>query len=56
MRDLLRRRTNLVDQRTALMLRFKSLYVRTSGRRDGPFRSFHNVAIKSDLPVCPKYD
>jgi len=30
-RDLLRRRTNLVHQRTALMLSFKSLYSRTTG-------------------------
>jgi len=30
-RDLLRRRTNLVHQRTALMLSFKSLYARTTG-------------------------
>ena len=30
-RDLLRRRTNLVQQRTALMLSFKSLYNRTTG-------------------------
>src|SRR5437588_1893373 len=31
-RDLLRRRTNLVHQRTALLLSFKSLYARTTGR------------------------
>ncbi|HET7101369.1 MAG TPA: transposase, partial [Terriglobia bacterium] len=31
-RDLLRRRLNLVHQRTALMLSFKSLYVRTTGQ------------------------
>src|SRR6267378_3398748 len=31
-RDLLRRRTSLVHQRTALMLSFKSLYMRTSGQ------------------------
>ena len=31
-RDLLRRRTNLVHQRTALMLSFKSLYTRTTGQ------------------------
>jgi transposase len=31
MRDLLRRRTNLVHQRTALFLSFKSLYARTTG-------------------------
>lgn len=31
-RDLLRRRTGLVHQRTALMLSFKSLYMRTTGR------------------------
>ena len=31
-RDLLRRRTNLVHQRTALMLSFKSLYNRTTGQ------------------------
>jgi transposase len=31
-RDLLRRRTNLVHQRTALLLSFKSLYVRTTGQ------------------------
>src|SRR5512146_2718505 len=31
-RDLLRRRTNLVHQRTALMLSFKSLYARTTGK------------------------
>jgi transposase len=31
-RDLLRRRTNLVHQRTALFLRFKSLYTRTMGQ------------------------
>jgi len=30
-RDLLRRRTNLVHQRTALLLSFKSLYTRTTG-------------------------
>ena len=30
-RDLLRRRTNLVQQRTALLLSFKSLYNRTTG-------------------------
>jgi transposase len=30
-RDLLRRRTNLVHQRTALLLSFKSLYARTTG-------------------------
>ena len=32
-RDLLRRRTNLVHQRTALLLSFKSLYARTHGPR-----------------------
>jgi transposase len=32
-RDLLRRRTNLVQQRTALLLSFKSLYARTTGRK-----------------------
>jgi transposase len=32
-RDLLRRRTNLVHQRTALLLSFKSLYARTTGRK-----------------------
>jgi len=31
-RDLLRRRTNLVHQRTALLLSFKSLYTRTTGQ------------------------
>jgi len=31
-RDLLRRRTNLVQQRTALFLSFKSLYARTTGQ------------------------
>ena len=31
-RDLLRRRTNLVHQRTALYLSFKSLYARTTGQ------------------------
>lgn len=31
-RDLLRRRTNLVHQRTALFLSFKSLYARTTGK------------------------
>lgn len=31
-RDLLRRRTNLVQERTALMLSFKSLYHRTTGQ------------------------
>jgi len=31
-RDLLRRRTNLVQERTALMLSFKSLYQRTTGQ------------------------
>jgi transposase len=31
-RDLLRRRTGLVHQRTALMLSFKSLYTRTTGQ------------------------
>jgi len=33
MRDLLRRRTNLVHQRTALLLSFKSLYARTNGEQ-----------------------
>jgi transposase len=33
MRDLLRRRTNLVHQRTSLLLSFKSLYARTHGER-----------------------
>ena len=32
-RDLLRRRTNLVHQRTSLLLSFKSLYTRTHGSR-----------------------
>src|SRR6266581_190365 len=32
-RDLLRRRSNLVHQRTALLLSFKSLYARTTGQR-----------------------
>jgi len=32
-RDLLRRRTSLVHQRTALFLSFKSLYTRTTGQR-----------------------
>jgi transposase len=32
-RDLLRRRTNLVHQRTALLLSFKSLYARTHGQK-----------------------
>jgi len=32
-RDLLRRRTSLVHQRTALLLSFKSLYARTTGER-----------------------
>ena len=32
MRDLLRRRTNLVRQRTTLILSFKSLYTRTTGQ------------------------
>jgi transposase len=32
-RDLLRRRTNLVHQRTALLLSFKSLYARTTGQK-----------------------
>ena len=32
-RDLLRRRTNLVHQRTSLLLSFKSLYARTNGQR-----------------------
>ena len=32
-RDLLRRRTKLVQQRTALLLSFKSLYARTHGQR-----------------------
>jgi len=31
-RDLLRRRTNLVHQRTALLLSFRSLYARTTGQ------------------------
>jgi len=31
-RDLLRRRTSLVQQRTSLLLSFKSLYARTTGR------------------------
>ena len=34
-RDLLRRRTNLVQQRTALLLSFKSLYARTTGQALG---------------------
>jgi transposase len=34
-RDLLRRRTNLVHQRTALLLSFKSLYARTTGQTLG---------------------
>ena len=33
MRDLLRRRTNLVHQRTGLILSFQSLYTRTTGQR-----------------------
>jgi transposase len=32
-RDLLRRRTNLVHQRTALIISFQSLYTRTTGQR-----------------------
>jgi transposase len=32
-RDLLRRRTSLVQQRTSLLLSFKSLYARTTGER-----------------------
>lgn len=32
-RDLLRRRTNLVHQRTAMLLSFKSLYARTTGQK-----------------------
>jgi transposase len=32
-RDLLRRRTNLVHQRTALLLSFSSLYTRTTGQK-----------------------
>jgi transposase len=32
-RDLLRRRTNLVHQRTALILSFKNLYTRTTGQK-----------------------
>jgi transposase len=32
-RDLLRRRTNLVHQRTALLLSFKNLYARTTGQK-----------------------
>jgi transposase len=32
-RDLLRRRANLVQQRSALLLSFKSLYARTTGQR-----------------------
>jgi hypothetical protein len=32
-RDLLRRRTNLVHQRTALLLSFKSLHARTTGQK-----------------------
>jgi len=32
-RDLLRRRTNLVHQRTALLLSFRSLYARTTGQK-----------------------
>ena len=32
-RDLLRRRTNLVHQHTALLLSFKSLYARTTGQK-----------------------
>ncbi len=35
-RDLLRRRTNLVHQRTALLLSFKSLYARTTGQSLAP--------------------
>ena len=33
MRDLLRRRTNLVHQHTALLLSFSSLYTRTTGQK-----------------------
>ena len=33
MRDLLLRRTNLVQQHTALLLSFKSLYARTTGQK-----------------------
>ena len=44
-RDLLRRRTNLVQQRTALFLSFKSLYARTTGRQL-PLKELKNMEPK----------
>ena len=44
-RDLLRRRTNLVHQRTALFLSFKSLYARTTGRQL-PLKELKNMEPK----------
>jgi transposase len=44
-RDLLRRRTNLVHQRTALFLSFKSLYARTTGRQM-PLKELKNMEPK----------
>jgi len=44
-RDLLRRRTNLVHQRTALILSFKSLYQRTTGQE---------MALKELKAMAPK--
>jgi transposase len=44
-RDLLRRRTNLVHQRTALFLSFKSLYARTTGQ-PMPLKQLKNMEPK----------
>ena len=44
-RDLLRRRTNLVQQRTALMLSFKSLYSRTTGQQM-PLKELKQMNVK----------
>ena len=44
-RDLLRRRTNLVQQRTALFLSFKSLYARTTGQQL-PLKELKNMEPK----------
>ena len=41
-RDLLRRRTSLVEQRTALLLSFKSLYARTTGQ-PMPLKTLKNM-------------
>jgi transposase len=49
MRDLLRRRTNLVHQRTALLLSFRSLYTRTTGKALSP-----SQAKKMEPKEAPK--